>query len=178
MIAWEWDLTNFEEEEQTRPEFEAHVKTTRINPVTKKAEPYLSPWSKIARVSFTTSFVIFMLCIVLIAVFAVMIFRISVTLLMYQWTSGNDFFYSKSKLIISGTAAFMNLIAIVTLNKIYERLALWLTSVEHPRTQTDFEDNYTFKIFFFQCINFYSSLMYIAFFKVKTNSGPTTKVGV
>ena len=26
MIAWEWDLTNFEEEEQTRPEYEANVK--------------------------------------------------------------------------------------------------------------------------------------------------------
>ena len=46
VIAWQWDLTNFEEDEQTRPEFEANVKTNRINPVTRKPEPYLSPWSK------------------------------------------------------------------------------------------------------------------------------------
>ena len=60
VIAWEWDLTNFEEEEQTRPEFEAHVKTTRINPVTKKPEPYLSSWSKLGRISLTSTFIAFM----------------------------------------------------------------------------------------------------------------------
>ena len=60
VIAWEWDLTNFEEEEQTRPEYEAKVKTTRINPVTKKPEPFLPPWNKAARVVVTTSFVLFM----------------------------------------------------------------------------------------------------------------------
>ena len=48
----------------------------------------------------------------------------------------------------------------------YGYIALWLTSFERPRTQTDFEDSYTFKVFLFQCINFYSSLVYIAFFKV------------
>ena len=33
------------------------------------------------------------------------------------------------------------------------------------RTQTEFEDNLTFKVFIFQFINFYSSIFYIAFFK-------------
>lgn len=33
------------------------------------------------------------------------------------------------------------------------------------RTQTDFEDNLTFKVFIFQFVNFYSSIFYIAFFK-------------
>ena len=63
VIAWEWDLTNFEEEEQTRPEFEASIKTTRINPVTKKPEPYLPTWNKCYRVTATWSVVLFMVCI-------------------------------------------------------------------------------------------------------------------
>ena len=66
VIAWEWDLTNFEEEEQTRPEFEASVKTTRINPVTKKPEPYLPTWNKCYRVTATWSVVLFMVCIVIL----------------------------------------------------------------------------------------------------------------
>lgn len=33
------------------------------------------------------------------------------------------------------------------------------------RTQTEFDDNLTFKVFIFQFINFYSSIFYIAFFK-------------
>ena len=35
------------------------------------------------------------------------------------------------------------------------------------RTQTEYDDNLTFKVFIFQFINFYSSIIYIAFFKGK-----------
>ena len=35
------------------------------------------------------------------------------------------------------------------------------------RTQSDYDDNLTFKVFIFQFINFYSSIIYIAFFKGK-----------
>ena len=37
---------------------------------------------------------------------------------------------------------------------------------EMHRTQSEFDDNLTFKVFIFQFINFYSSIFYIAFFKV------------
>ena len=40
-------------------------------------------------------------------------------------------------------------------------------SSEMHRTQSDFDDNLTFKVFIFQFINFYSSIIYIAFFKGK-----------
>ena len=35
------------------------------------------------------------------------------------------------------------------------------------RTQSDYDDNLTFKVFLFQFLNFYSSIIYIAFFKGK-----------
>ncbi|XP_074041936.1 anoctamin-4 isoform X2 [Leptinotarsa decemlineata] len=47
----------------------------------------------------------------------------------------------------------------------YHRIAIYLTNLESPRTQTEYEDSYTFKIFLFEFMNFYSSLIYIAFFK-------------
>lgn len=37
--------------------------------------------------------------------------------------------------------------------------------VEMHRTQTRFEDAFTLKVFIFQFVNFYSSPIYIAFFK-------------
>ena len=40
---------------------------------------------------------------------------------------------SKAKLLVSMSAAFLNLICIVILNQLYERLALWLTNYERPR---------------------------------------------
>ncbi|KAL5013614.1 hypothetical protein ScPMuIL_007884 [Solemya velum] len=48
---------------------------------------------------------------------------------------------------------------------VYEKLALKLTQWEMHRTQTEFEDQLTFKVFIFQFVNFYSSIFYIAFFK-------------
>lgn len=36
---------------------------------------------------------------------------------------------------------------------------------EMHRTQTEFDDNLTFKVFIFQFVNYYSSIFYIAFFK-------------
>lgn len=49
--------------------------------------------------------------------------------------------------------------------QVYHRLAIYLTTIENPRTQTEYEDSYTFKIFVFEFMNYYSSLIYIAFFK-------------
>jgi Calcium-activated chloride channel. len=48
----------------------------------------------------------------------------------------------------------------------YHHLALYLTNLENPRTQTEYENSFTFKIFVFEFMNYYSSLIYIAFFKV------------
>lgn len=39
--------------------------------------------------------------------------------------------------------------------------------VEMHRTQTEYEDNLTLKVFIFQFMNFFSSIFYIAFFKGK-----------
>ena len=46
-------------------------------------------------------------------------------------------------------------------------IARQITNWENPRTQADYENSYTFKMFLFQFINYYSSLMYTAFFKVR-----------
>ena len=49
------------------------------------------------------------------------------------------------------------------------KLAHILTEYEAPRTQSDYEDNYSMKIFAFEFVNVYSSLVYIAIFKVIAN---------
>ncbi|XP_015332485.1 anoctamin-6-like [Marmota marmota marmota] len=53
------------------------------------------------------------------------------------------------------------------LNTIYEKVAIMITNFELPRTQTDYENSLTMKMFLFQFVNYYSSCFYIAFFKGK-----------
>lgn len=59
----------------------------------------------------------------------------------------------------------MNLVIIMIMGKIYQKFALILTEWEMHRTKNEFDDQYTFKVFIFQFVNFYSSTFYIAFGK-------------
>lgn len=191
VLVWEWDLQNAEYDEEPRPEFETSVKTFRINPVTKEKEPYLPAWSKAIRGLATSSIVFFMviisritilfdmqnislqiiiiiifaqMCVVLGAVLGTIVYRISLVAVFYG--GGGSFLKRHAKIFTSMTAALINLIIIMILTRIYHRLARWMVNMENPRTQTEYEASYTFKIFLFEFVNFYSSLIYIAFFKV------------
>lgn len=44
---------------------------------------------------------------------------------------------------------------------------MWLTEQELPRTQSEFEDSLTLKMYLLQFVNHYASIFYIAFFKGK-----------
>lgn len=46
-------------------------------------------------------------------------------------------------------------------------MAAWLTELENQRTQTQYEESLTLKLYMFQFVNYYSSIFYIAFLKGK-----------
>ena len=102
--------------------------------------------------------------------FAIILFRITLLNMIYYETYNEggeqSVWFSQARLLTSLTASSLNLIVIIVLNKLYEYVALWLVNFEQPRTQTDFEQSYTFKMFCFQFINFYLPLIYIAVIKV------------
>ena len=49
--------------------------------------------------------------------------------------------------------------------QVYGRVAIWLTDFECLRTQTEYDDSINIKLFSLQFVNYYSSIIYIAFFK-------------
>lgn len=51
--------------------------------------------------------------------------------------------------------------------QIYGYVAVWLTELELNRTQTEFDDSLSLKIYLLQFVNYYASIFYIAFFKGK-----------
>ncbi|XP_013386411.1 anoctamin-4 isoform X1 [Lingula anatina] len=163
-IEYEWDVAHFEEEEETvRPEFEATVRHKKKNPVTQTDEPFLPAWSKCFRYVTAFSVILFMLCLVLAAVFGVIIYRIVIVTLFYS--TPDQLVAENARLATTATAAVINLVVIMILNRLYQFVALGLTNMELQRTQTEWEDSFTFKMFLFQCVNFYATLFYIAFFK-------------
>lgn len=51
-------------------------------------------------------------------------------------------------------------------------VAEYLTEFELLRTQTEFDDSLTLKIYLLEFVNYYASIFYIAFFKGKITGSP------
>lgn len=69
--------------------------------------------------------------------------------------------------VLPVTAAVINLIVITLLNYVYDYLAVILTDIELKRTQAEYDESLSLKIYLFQFVNYYSSIFYIAFLKGK-----------
>lgn len=181
-LSYEWDLVDYDEDRDLiRPEFEAQVTRERINPVTLQKEPYLGTRQKFSRVAFSLVTVLFWIIVILGAVFAIIVYRLAIKAVFavtIDLSSVQDVDvigqFATPQMLTTITASCLSLIVIMLLNKVYEYVAIWLTNLELPRTQIEFEDSFTFKMFCFQFVNYYSYLFYVAFFKTTIAGSPSS----
>uniref|UniRef100_A0A3B4YDZ5 Anoctamin n=1 Tax=Seriola lalandi dorsalis TaxID=1841481 RepID=A0A3B4YDZ5_SERLL len=163
-LTYDWDLIDWEEEEEElRPQFEAkYSRVERVNPISGKPEPFQPFSDKLSRLMVSVSGIFFMISLVLTAVFAVVVFRLIV---MEKFASFNWKFVKKNwQFATSGTGVCINFMIIMSLNVVYEKVAYLLTNLEHPRTESEWENSFALKMFLFQFVNLNSSTFYIAFF--------------
>jgi len=161
-LAHHWDCMGFqEEEERPRPAFAAKAPYLEKNPITGVKEPSFPAGERLKRIAAGSGIILLMIFLVLIFILAVIIYRTLVQIPLFQ----NETFRPVAPMVASMTGALVNLVFIMMLGRVYEKLALKLTTWEMHRTQSEFDDNLTFKVFLFQFINFYASIFYIAFFK-------------
>ncbi|XP_070456831.1 anoctamin-4 isoform X9 [Equus przewalskii] len=164
VIAYDWDLIDWEEEEEEiRPQFEAkYSKKERMNPISGKPEPYQAFADKCSRLVVSASGIFFMICVVIAAVFGIVIYRVVTvsTFAAFKWA----LIRNNSQVATTGTAVCINFCIIMLLNVLYEKVALLLTNLEQPRTESEWENSFTLKMFLFQFVNLNSSTFYIAFF--------------
>lgn len=163
-LAHHWHVANFEEEEeQVRPEFAATAPSLKKNPITGLMEPHMPRRTLYQRYGAIGSIIAFMILLVIAAVVGVVVYRGAIFAAL---SADNHLTIRKnSRIITTCTAALINLICINILKFVYNRLAVWLTNWENPRTKTDYEDSFTYKMYLFQFVNTYASIFYIAFFK-------------
>ncbi|POI35972.1 hypothetical protein CIB84_000277, partial [Bambusicola thoracicus] len=164
VLTYDWDLIDWEdEEEELRPQFEAkYSQVERVNPITGKPEPFQPFPDKLSRLMVSVSGIFFMISLVLTAVFAVVVYRL---VAMEQFASFKWYFIKKYwQFATSGTGVCINFIIIMSLNVVYEKVAYLLTDLEHPRTESEWENSFALKMFLFQFVNLNSSIFYIAFF--------------
>uniref|UniRef100_A0A8C2GA40 Anoctamin n=1 Tax=Cyprinus carpio TaxID=7962 RepID=A0A8C2GA40_CYPCA len=164
ILSHRWDCSEFEEiEERPRPEFTALAPMTVRNPVTGAEEPYFPETQRLSRTITGNMVIILMIAIVLIFLIAIILYRTILSIIIYR--SQNAFFIFSAGRIASLTGSMLNLLVILLLSRLYTYLAQILTRWEMHRTQTKYENAFILKVFIFQFVNFYSSPVYIAFFK-------------
>ncbi|XP_072016896.1 anoctamin-4-like [Amphiura filiformis] len=172
-IDYKWDLFGFEEQgENIRP---AYIKqaggSKHENPVSKEQEAYISLLWRFPRIMSAILTITFMIALVIAAVLGIIIYRIAVNVAFS--TMSDDFVSSQASLFTSITASLISLLIIMILQQVYNRIATKLTEFELHRTDTDYEDSFTFKMYLFAFVNYYSSSFYIAFFKGRLPGTPT-----
>nr|XP_040029524.1 anoctamin-4 isoform X4 [Gasterosteus aculeatus aculeatus] len=164
VLAYDWDLIDWEEEEdEIRPQFEAkYSKKERMNPISGKPEPHQAFSDKYSRLIVSASGIFFMILVVIAAVFGIVIYRVITvsTFAAFGWA----LIRNNSQVATTGTAVCINFCMIMLLNVLYEKVALLLTNLEQPRTESEWENSFTLKMFLFQFVNLNSSTFYIAFF--------------
>ena len=186
-LAHRWGVEDFKmQDAKPRPAYQAKAKKEKSNPITDQNEPYISPWLTKRRmcISFLTLFV--MIFIALIAVASCIVYRtimhdfINRKIAEYDLAHEHGMLHENllsetiahflgqhSRMVASGSAAILNLIFILSLGFVYQKVAVILTEWEMHRTQLAFDSALTLKVFIFQFVNFYSSVFYVAFFKGK-----------
>uniref|UniRef100_A0A8D1A0Z3 Anoctamin n=1 Tax=Sus scrofa TaxID=9823 RepID=A0A8D1A0Z3_PIG len=164
-LEYEWDTVELQQEEQARPEYEAQCTHVVINEITQEEErvPFTT-WGKCIRITLCASAVFFWILLIIASVIGIIVYRLSVFIVfsakLPKNLNGTDPIqkYLTPQTATSITASLISFIIIMILNTIYEK---W------PKTQTDYENSLTMKMFLFQFVNYYSSCFYIAFFKGK-----------
>ncbi|XP_060690988.1 anoctamin-7-like isoform X1 [Hemiscyllium ocellatum] len=164
IMAHRWDCLDFEEtEERPRPEFTVVAPMTTKNPITGSEEPYFPEKDRLKRIITSSMVILLLAAVVVIFLISVILYRTIMKILIYE--TGNSIVLATASRIASITGSVVNLLVILLLARVYTSLAHLLTRWEMHRTQSKYEDAFTFKVFVFQFINFYSSPIYIAFFK-------------
>ncbi|XP_017761030.1 PREDICTED: anoctamin-1 isoform X1 [Eufriesea mexicana] len=169
-ITHRWDLTGLDaQEEHPRPQYLArlaHIKKKSLNIITNTEEPKVPFWKmKVPATIFSFSIVLLLIAVAMAAVLGVVLYRMSVLTALSVY--GHPMVTSYAILFTTATAASINLCCIIIFNWVYVWLAEYLTEIELLRTQTEFDDSLTLKIYLLEFVNYYASIFYIAFFKGK-----------
>eukprot|EP00117_Sycon_ciliatum_P018130 scpid20162/ scgid2817/ Anoctamin-7; Dresden transmembrane protein of the prostate; IPCA-5; New gene expressed in prostate; Prostate cancer-associated protein 5; Transmembrane protein 16G len=157
VLSFRWNTMDFEaEEEPIRAKYALKATERRKNPITDSVEPYMPEAKRWPRYLTGFSILLAMVGMIGISIIAVMVYRTFSTKLLGAGLGAT---------VASVSSSVIQVVIIIILSKIYEKLAVILTEWENHRTESSYQDNLTLKRFLFEFANYYSSLFYIAFFK-------------
>ncbi|GJQ85110.1 hypothetical protein Trydic_g20242 [Trypoxylus dichotomus] len=165
MLKLRWNVYHLHVEETVRQEFLLKATDTKLSRATGELEPYI-PNMKHCTNFFVTNVTV-MFC-------ALVVFSVAISVIVYQYKmryiahiSKDPSASQKASWIASITGSVFVGLSIMVFTSIYERIALWLTEKEYPRTQQTFDRSFIFKNCILNFSNSYAAITYLAFFRGK-----------
>jgi anoctamin-7 len=162
-LAHRWDVMGIEEEaERPRPQYciAASDYAPKENPITGINEPYFPETERRPRYFGGWSVISLMVVLLIIFVVGVIFYR---TIVIVVLTKSS--LTAEAPVLTSLTSSIISVVVILIMSNVYSRLAKYLTDWETHRTDNDYEFNLTLKMYLFEFLNYYSAVIYIAFFK-------------
>jgi anoctamin-10 len=155
-----------------RPQFRGSI---RISPVTHKEEIFYPPYKRKLKYVVSAAVTALMLSV------AFFIMIISLNLQGYirpkhAWTRHPFYFATLAAFADEGALFDANSMksyipvvlhsaGIFSLNKVYRKVATWLTEFENHKTEDAFQNSLNLKRFLFECFDCYIALFYLAFYE-------------
>ena len=186
-ISYKFNLTDLDTD-TIRPQYRVVAEQmdppmTRFNPITLKNEHYVPSRKKTPRYLASWAVVLTFLTVVFIAVVAVIVFRLAISVRyakqIQRWLiedssdpTVQSYAYSTISTVSKLVGSLVSAIIIITLNKIYDKVAVKLTDLECHRTVDRYEQALVRKMFWFQFFNYYTPLVYFAFLKEPLEGTP------
>uniref|UniRef100_A0A672J572 Anoctamin n=1 Tax=Salarias fasciatus TaxID=181472 RepID=A0A672J572_SALFA len=180
-LSFSWDLTGIEEDEVLKKAFPivrvtGGVPSLSPSSLWQAAIEKLTWKDRLPGYCINVSSILFMFGLTFSAVFGVIVYRITVSALMAM--SPDPETKSNVRVTVTATAVIINLVVILILDEIYGAVALWLTELEIPKTETNFEERLILKAFLLKFMNAYAPIFYVAFFKGRFAGRPGNYVYV
>ncbi|XP_017261521.1 anoctamin-1 [Kryptolebias marmoratus] len=186
-----WDLTSLEDEEERvqdelRPEYEEalQVKKAKMKAQAKKKltqaaegvdgetdqmlasqqEPEsLDTEDHLSGCLINISTLLLLIFVTFSAVFGVVVYRIC---MLSVWSMNPDpEAKARVRMTVITTGIVLNMLVVLVLEEVYGAIAVWLTELELPKTEEEFEERLIFKSFFLKSMNAFAPIFYVAFFK-------------
>uniref|UniRef100_A0A1I8GS17 Anoctamin n=1 Tax=Macrostomum lignano TaxID=282301 RepID=A0A1I8GS17_9PLAT len=154
-LAHRWGVSNYRVEiSRPRPGFAARCDQHRRNPITGIIEPHFPSTRRLPRIICSYICLLFMLAIVIVFILFVITFQSSVIVYLIRVPA----LLTTARAVANALGALLHL--------------LLMLALEAHKTQWEFDDQVTMKIFIFEIWNYYSSIFYIAFFKGRFSGYP------
>ncbi|XP_013858967.1 anoctamin-2 [Austrofundulus limnaeus] len=193
-----WDLTSLEDEEERvldelRPEYEEalQMKKAKMKAQAKKKltqagggvdgetdqmlasqqEPEsLDVEDHLPGYLINVSTLLLLMFVTFSAVFGVVVYRIC---MLSVWSMNPDpEAKARVRMTVITTGIVLNMLVVLVLEEVYGAIAVWLTELELPKTEEEFEERLIFKSFFLKSMNAFAPCFYVAFFKGRFSGRP------